>query len=393
MKNPFNRLWRVFSNQPVHYNATMGRRQQQEHLNLCYFYTDISMNGGIERVISLLAGEQVEKLGYNVTIVSMFRSSKLLPYDFSDKINFVYLSDEPYRGAPGSLRRLKLQLKSLFLIKKHFRKHKYDVIAAQSFPCAFMAYLAIHRKQTIIAVEHVYHDYYGAHVQKLRNYIYRRLNGVVVLTDNDRDAFVAKVGKVEVIPNPIVFNDNVPAILNSTKIITVGRLEHQKGYDNLIKIFRKVHKAHPEWTLHIYGKGTQKDMLQSMIEQYGMIGAVVLEGVSDVIAEKFRDSAFCVVSSRFEGFPMVITEAMREGVPCISFRCPNGPESIITHGVDGLLVENQNKDAMADAIINLIEDAELRHKLGLEAFRSIRQFDVHTVAMKWDEYYKTILNV
>lgn len=393
MKNPFNKFGRGFSKHPVHYNTVTGLQQQQEHLNLCYFYTDISMNGGIERVISLLAGEQTEKLGYNVTIVSMFRSSKLLPYYFSDKIKFVYLSDEPYGGAPGSLRRLKLQLKSLFLIKKHFRKHKYDVIAAQSFPCAFMAYLAIHRKQTIIAVEHVYHDYYGAHVQKLRNYIYRKLNGVVVLTNNDRDSFDAKVGNVEVIPNPIVFNDNAPSVLDSTKIISVGRLEYQKGYDNLIDIFRKVHKVHPDWTLHIYGKGTQKDILQSMIEQYGMVGAVVLEGVSDVIAEKFRESAFCVVSSRFEGFSMVIAEAMREGVPCISFRCPNGPESIITHGVDGLLVENQNKEAMSEAIIHLIEDTELRHELGREAFQSIRQFDIHTIALKWDEYYKTILNV
>lgn len=84
---------------------------------------------------------------------------------------------------------------------------------------------------------------------------------------------------------------------------------------------------------------------------------------------------------------------MREGVPCISFRCPNGPESIITHGVDGLLVENKNKEAMSEGIIHLIEDTELGHKLGREAFQSIRQFDVHTIAMKWDEYYKTILNV
>ena len=361
-------------------------------MKLCYLYSDITMNGGIERVLSIIASELADNWGYDVTIVSIYRTQDTPPYKFSDKIKIVYLSDSPYSGSPGSFHRLKLQIKTLNLIKAYFKRNRFDIIAAQSFPCAFMAYLSGIDRSRIVAVEHVYYGYYNKLMRMLRNRIYGKFKWVVSLTQNDTASFKKCLQNVSTIPNPVVFGCNSPSTLDSNKIISVGRLEYQKGFDILLDVFKEVNRLYPLWTLHIYGEGTLREALSDQIKELGLESCVFLEGVTKSIDEKYRESAFCVVSSRFEGFPMTITEAMREGVPCVSFRCPNGPEDLISDGKDGILVSHLDKAGLTDAISTLIIDKSKRKEMGKAAFYSIRRFDVRHVAEMWNDLYVDLVN-
>lgn len=157
-------------------------------------------------------------------------------------------------------------------------------------------------------------------------------------------------------------------------------------------VFKEVNRLYPLWTLHIYGKGTLREALSDQIKELGLESCVFLEGVTKSIDEKYRESAFCVVSSRFEGFSMTITEAMREGVPCVSFRCPNGPEDLISDGKDGILVSHLDKAGLTDAISTLIIDKSKRKEMGKAAFYSIRRFDVRHVAEMWNDLYVDLVN-
>lgn len=350
------------------------------------------MNGGIERVLSIIASELADNWDYDVTIVSIYRTLKTPPYKFSDKIKIVYLSDIAYSGTPGSFYRLKLQLKALRLIKEYFKNNTFDIISVQSFPCAFMAYLSGIERNKVVAVEHVYHGYYNRWIGSVRDYMYKRFKWVVTLTQNDAVSFRKSLPNVSTIPNPVVFKCNVPSSLDSNRIISVGRLEYQKGFDILIDAFKAIAQKYPSWTLHIYGKGSLKEDLSNQINRHGLSSAVFLEGVTESIDEKYRESAFCVVSSRFEGFSMTITEAMREGVPCVSFRCPNGPEDLISDGKDGILVSHLDKAGLTDAISTLIIDKSKRKEMGKAAFYSIRRFDVRHVAEMWNDLYVDLVN-
>lgn len=244
----------------------------------------------------------------------------------------------------------------------------------------------------VIAVEHTYYAYYGSIIRNIRNWLYKKCSAVVVLTNRDKEYFDNSLTNVFVIPNPLELSCRRHALLEDGRIITVGRLEYAKAYDVLIKIFAEVHKVYPTWHLDIYGKGTLKDKLQNLIESLKLGDCVTLKGVTDKILDEMYHSSFYVMSSRFEGFAMVLVEAMSQGVPCVSFDCPNGPSTIIKDGENGLLIENQNEKELYNAIIKMICDRETRMLMGRKAYDSVVQYDVANIVKRWQDLCLKILN-
>ena len=192
---------------------------------------------------------------------------------------------------------------------------------------------------------------------------------------------------VYVIPNPVRKIDSKYAPLVNKKIISVGRLDYQKGFDNLIQGFAVLHSKYPDWELNIYGDGSLRENLQKQIDRLELSNTVHLCGRTNNIDSKLDESSLFVLSSRFEGFPMVLVEAMSHGLPCVSYDCPNGPSDIIQNGHNGLLVENQNLSALIHAIETLINDPVERKRLGHNAPESISSFSEETIVQKWHELF------
>lgn len=336
-------------------------------------------------MISSLTSAQANDNDLDITIVSQYKTFKEPLYEFPKSVRYVYLKECPYEGSPASFRRLKLLLKNIFHVRKFFQKNDFDIILSLAFPNTFMLLLAGVKMSKVISAEHTYYAYYNSCIRLLRNTIYKRCRAVVVLTNTDKRFFTKYLDKVYVIPNPISLANRKYSESLDGRIISVGRLEREKGYDVLIRVFSQIHKKYPNWILDIYGEGTLKEELQNLIVHEGLIGLVNLRGVTDQVLEEMRHSSFFVSSSRFEGFSMVLVEAMSQGLPCVSFNCPNGPADIIINEDNGILVPNQDENALCKGMERLIEDRNLRIKMGKSAYVSIEKFEIGTIVAQWKQ--------
>lgn len=236
------------------------------------------------------------------------------------------------------------------------------------------------------------HANLASHDPALRKQIvrrYGRLDALVTLTAKDlvtyEKALKTRPGILTRIPNAVTRLNGEVSQLDTPMVVAVGRYVRVKGYDLLIRAWAHVAARHPGWTLRIFGGGPREEKLREMIEQRGLTGKVQLMGpVADVGTELSKASIY-VLSSRHEGMPMVILEAMSKGLPVVSYDCPTGPAELITHGHDGLLVKPEKIHAMADAICLLIEDEEQRRKLGSHAQDTAAEYDLEVVGAKWQE--------
>jgi hypothetical protein len=217
----------------------------------------------------------------------------------------------------------------------------------------------------------------------------RQLKSFVVLSHEDAAEWT-ELNNVTVIYNPLPFlpeqqSDNTPK-----QVIAVGRYVPQKGFDRLISAWSIVNKKHPDWILRIYGDG-MREQLQNQIYELGISPSCILEHSTPDIVDKYCKSSIFVLSSRYEGFGMVIIEAMACGVPPVSFTCPCGPRDIISDGINGLLVENGNIEGLAEKICYLIENENVRREMGRQARMDIERFRIEPIAEQWKTLFESII--
>jgi glycosyltransferase involved in cell wall biosynthesis len=187
-----------------------------------------------------------------------------------------------------------------------------------------------------------------------------------------------------VIPNPV---DLAPAAIpqrGAGRLVAVGRLVHQKGFDLLLRAFAEIAPAHPGWTLTIWGEREQRLALEALRARLGLAGRVRLPGLTELPGQWVEEADIFVLSSRYESFGNVITEAMVAGLPVIAFDCPWGPGDILQDGEDGLLVPAEDVEALAAAMRRLIVDADLRRRLGEAAAQNVRRFARDAILAQWD---------
>ena len=226
--------------------------------------------------------------------------------------------------------------------------------------------------------------------ERLRKWTYPRCAAAVALTDTVAQHLHTVVGQrpVYVIPNGI----RVPSVTASDiaerddrTIVAMGRLSPEKGFDLLIDAFARLAAQHPDWRLEIAGEGPERAQLQQQIDQRGLRQQVQLVGWVDDPAQFLSRGALFVLSSRYEGFPMSLLEAMACGVPVVSFDCDSGPRAIIRPEVDGLLVPAADTVALAHAIDRLMSDPVTRHSLGQRARAVVERFSLEVFVQRWND--------
>lgn len=211
----------------------------------------------------------------------------------------------------------------------------------------------------------------------------RRFDRFVVLTEEDKKNW-GNVPGIEVIPNYISWSGPYSSV-TAHRVIAVGRLDYQKGFDRLIEAWNIVMAfgRYNDWRLEIFGRGEWHDKLQGMIDTYGLSTSVSLnDPVQDIMSEYLK-SSILVMSSNYEGFGMVLVEAMSCGVPAVAFDCPCGPGEIIHDGVDGLIVRNGDISGLASAMMRLMDDVELRKRMSTEARKAADTYSEASVMQRW----------
>ena len=221
------------------------------------------------------------------------------------------------------------------------------------------------------------------------------LDAYVVLTDADASDYRRHVRgsatHIEVIRNALAWPvPTVAAPLERPVIVAAGRLTREKGFERMIAAFEPVARAHPDWQLHIYGNGPRRAALETRIRVMGLGSQVLLPGHVEDIRGVLEGASAFALSSLSEGFSMVLIEAMSAGLPLVSFDCPRGPGEIVEDGQNGFLVRDGDIAGFTSALSRLVEDVELRRRLGERAHRNADRYSAQAVVSDWLELFDRV---
>lgn len=218
----------------------------------------------------------------------------------------------------------------------------------------------------------------------------KRLDHFVTLTHEDAALWTElPAERISVIPNPVNFAPEGQADLHVHRVMAAGRYVYEKGFERLIEAWSRICASHPDWELHIYGKGDRQPYADLARRLHAT--GIHLEEATPHIVEKYLQSSVYALSSRFEGFGMVIVEAMTCGVPTVAFACPCGPREIVRHEGNGLLARDGDIDDLARQLARMMDDEDLRLRLGRQAALDARRYQVDTVMKEWDTLFRSLV--
>lgn len=374
-------------------------------MHILYIYAEISIKGGTDKILVEKANYLVCH-GYDVTIVTESQMGKPLSFKLEDKVCHIDIGlDFGKQYSQGTFRRF---LTYSFLMYKYKRRLKRVVgeqrpdiiITAMGRSLSLLSkidYNCVKIGEAHTTKKHLR----SLHLMEQRRGLFpllakylrwkmcqnaSKLDALVLLTPNDAKDWKSVV-KTFVIPNPISFFPIEGAALDNKQVIMVGRYNDAKGYDYLIPAWEIVHQRHPDWILQVYGSGELHDDVVRWVKERCLEESVILNDPTDDIMSKYLESSICVLSSRYEGFSLVILESMGCGVPVVSFDCPYGPRNIVKSGEDGLLIDYLNVKALADGICCLIENEKLRKKMGWNARFNVQRFSKECIMRQWEDLF------
>lgn len=384
--------------------------EKEKRLKIAYCTPALYLAGGMERVLSLKVNYFAEHFDYDITIIITDGMGKKMFYPLSEKvkiinldINFEELWNQPF-----------LKKVMLYLKKQHLYKRKLTACLMQLHPDITVSMLrreinfitSIPDGSKKIGEIHINKAHFRTFEGNEKNVVkilfskywmhtllgnLKKLDRFVVLTDSDKSSWY-ELNNVEVIPNPLSFTSTVNNDLINKRIISVGRYSYEKGYDYLLQAWASIQDQCGEWRLDVYGDGDQSSY-DKLIDKLKIDrNRCALNPATQGIQKKFEESAIAVCSSRFEGFGLVIIEAMACGLPVVSFDCPWGPRSIIQDGKDGFLVENGNVDKLAEAMLKLVLDKDLRSEMGKNAKINVQRFSIDEIANKWKALFEEVVD-
>ena len=235
-------------------------------------------------------------------------------------------------------------------------------------------------------------------VKKIQRYIGAKFaDKLVTLTQEDRENYIKKYG-VSDERICYIYNWKEDALSDvsynkkSTKIVTVGRFDSQKGYDYLVQVAKKVLSEKSDWTWEIYGSGNQDevDKIKELIKENNLQDKLLIKGLEKNQDLIYGDKGIYVMTSRYEGLPLVLLEAQQYSLPIVSFRCPTGPSEIVDDSVNGFLVDCYDIDKMSVKLLELMEDERLRHSFSAHAKDNMDKFDKNRILNQWIELIETI---
>lgn len=354
--------------------------------------------GGAEGVMCTLANEMAARGNQVTLVVEELKSA----YSLSEKVHLIEGTDWEYDTFVGPLpARIYKKIANRFLDYKHLRRiikaEKPDLV--MSFLAQWLTFLVMickGRIPLIFADRNAAVYKFGRFNFYIRNILFRFADVVQVMSYHDAAFLCKKYRKVVPMPNPLRFTPLTAEEYESgfekrKNILAVGRLDPQKGFDKLILAFAMVAEKYPDWKVDICGEDMVRkrysEVLKELVADYHLEDRVNFMGFHKDVDKVMREHSIFCLSSKHEGFPNVLSEAMANGMACLSFDIVTGPHEIIMDGLDGLIVENQKVDALAEGLEIMMKDKELRHSYGRHAIENIRRYNRDKVVDKWEKLF------
>lgn len=369
-------------------------------MKILYFINKITNSGGMERII-------IDKMNFlaqqnNYTLFLAYYGTK-------DDVSF-YLLDKKIKKMPipinaDSLSFINKSINTIRLvriIRSTIIQCKPDIIINAN--TILVSWILPFMKRKIPKIIELHFSYDGIKqmntelyksrikgkiLDLLRKTIYPLYHKMVVLTETDKIAW--NFNNISVIPNFTSLEFSTQSSLTYPKAICVGRLEIQKDIPILLKAWKIVLKHEPQWTLDIWGEGSLKEQLQNEISTLGLQNSVTLKGTSQTIQNEYLNSSLFILPSLYEGFPLVLIEAMKAGLPCIGFDI-TGNNEIICNGKNGFIVKERTPQALAKTILQIISHPKTLPDLGHNAYQKSLLFDKERIMLLWMQLFNTLSN-
>ena len=381
-------------------------------MKIVYVIDSLASKGGAERIISEKMNYMADLLGYDVTVVTCYQFPESMPnaYQISDNIRQINLQIEAHHQYRYHYP------KRLWVKWKYFRELRHrlretikninpdiligvgytlaDVVCQSNYQAAIIIESHEAKMFTMSNELHQERLLLLKFFVKIYKYFYiktieQKATVVVTLTEQDAQEW-RKAKRVEIIPNfssmPI---SNISTGKNK-KVIAVGRLEWQKGYDRLLSIWAETSRSHPDWQLNIYGEGSLKKELANQISQNELVNVHIHDFTTNISCQ-YAESSICVLTSRFEGFSLVLLEALRHGVPCITFDCPFGPAEVVGNEKCGYVVENGNLRLFASKLSYLMDNPNTRKTFSLNAIEKAKTYDKENIMRQWQRLFENLI--
>lgn len=376
-------------------------------MNLLYCIPALYNPGGMERIISEKLNWLVASQGYEVTIMTTEQRGRTSFFEIDERISQIHLPInfddaftlplmEKVKLTKAKLKTYQQRLQQIIIEKQidiciSTGGKELEFFYKLNVPCRKI--LEIHfaknfREQFLLARKD---NLLNRIVGKIRTRQLiaqtKSLDAVVVLTKNDYKEWKKTHKNIHQIYNFSSINSDVSPDYGKKRAIAVGRLDAQKGFDMLINAWAQKKEYLVDWTLDIFGKGEWESMLNEQIFKHGLQNNIFLKGVSNNVHQEFSNSSIFLFPSRYEGFALVMMEAMNCGLPVISFDCPHGPSEIIEDGKTGFLIAANDITAFSKAMVQLSSDEILRYKMGKASKAKSSEFSKETIMQQWDNLF------
>jgi glycosyltransferase involved in cell wall biosynthesis len=366
------------------------------------------MAGGVERVLTLKTNYFAEHFGYDITIILTEGKDKPLFYPLSEKIKVINLDigfEELWTCS--FVKKIFVYLRKQSQYKKALTKELMRIrpditVSLLRREINFLNDIKDGSKK--IGEMHINRANYRNFETNDSNFIknlfakfwmyslvskLKHLDQFVVLTEEDKKAW-AELPNICVISDPLSFCPTQRSSLSIKRVIAVGRYVYQKGFDQLLQAWATIERQYPEWQLVVFGDGDRTPYEQLIDDLKINRKSCQLHGRTDDVEKEYCNSSIFVLSSRFEGFGMVLLEAMACGLAVVSFDCPCGPKDIVKDGEDGLLVENGNIDLLASSLSRLMNDETLRQSMSKTGQKNAQRFSIDYVADQWRRLFESL---
>lgn len=381
---------------------------QMRNYKIVYCTPALYSAGGVERVVSVKASYFADVYGYDVTIIITEGQGRESFFPLSSKVDVINLNlgfEELWKAS--FLKKIFLYLKKQRQFKKLLKQELIRIrpdftISVLRREINFLNEIRDGSRK--IGELHVNRSNYRNFDKRNSNIIkslfarfwmhslighLRKLDKMVVLTE-DAKVDWPELKNVILIPDPLPFRVETVSDLSAKRIVSIGRYAYEKGNDLLLQAWAKVEKKCREWCLDIYGMGDQAPYRQQM-KNLGIDGGRCrLHGSLSDVKNAYLDSSVFALPSRFEGFGLVIIEAMSCGLPVVTFDCENGPRNILTDGENGFLITPFDVDAYAEKLIKLILDETLRREIGANARKSSQRYAIDDIANQWKQLFEEL---
>lgn len=380
-------------------------------MRIAYIYTALTTFGGVDRVLTEKANYLADTLGHDVYIITDSQAGRPPVFPLSEKVHHIDLKtdfDEQYHY--GIIKRFFCYRRLMKQYRRRLEQTLYEIktnitISTCGRDLDFLCDLtdgSIKMGESHTTKEYMRNFYLmkqrgfpfklvASYWQRKQEKAICRLKEFVVLNQHDADSWSSLRG-CTVIPNSLPFSAKEHSTLQNNRIISVGRLSVEKGADRLYEIWKHVSVNKPGWILDWYGHGPLHDEYTRKLDSENCQSFHLNEPTQDIEA-RYRQSDIYVLCSRFEGFGMVLIEAMSCGLPCIAFDCPHGPRTIIKDGVNGFLIPEGDNAQYIEKLELLMSDEKLRKEMSIEAIKTSQRYAPEIIMRQWDDLFKRTIQI